>query len=62
MDLELRQEQVGATARFSTVETVVKEHVQKVLEHFDGNKTKTAKELGVPRATFYRWVKKWGIK
>lgn len=40
------------------VERVVREHVERVLEFVDGNKSRAAELLGVSRRTVIRWAKK----
>lgn len=39
--------------KFLTMAEVEKEHIQKALVHFKGNKTRTAKALGISHKTLY---------
>lgn len=41
------------------MEEVEKEHVLAMLEHFKGNRTKTAWELGITTKTLHLWLKRW---
>jgi two-component system response regulator HydG len=41
------------------VDSVIRRHVDAVLAHTGGNKTRAAKILGVDLSTLYRWMNKW---
>jgi two-component system response regulator HydG len=41
---------------------VTRRHVTRVLERNRGNRQRTAKALGVTRATLYKWLKDWGME
>jgi len=41
-----------------SLKRVVAAHIEATLAAFDGNKQKTAKALGIGRATLYRFLKK----
>jgi transcriptional regulator with PAS, ATPase and Fis domain len=41
---------------------VTRRHVSRVLERNKGNRQRTAKALGVTRATLYKWLKDWGME
>lgn len=41
------------------LDEVLREHVQSALVYFEHNIPRTAKALGVGRATLYKWVASW---
>lgn len=43
----------------ATVDAVIRWHVERVLGSLHGNKTATAKALGVDRKTLHRWLGQW---
>lgn len=45
-----------------SLESVEKEHILKTLNDFKGNKTQTAKALGIGTVTLYRKLKEYGIE
>jgi DNA-binding NtrC family response regulator len=45
-----------------SLDEVEKVHILKILEENDGNKTKTAKELGIGIVTLYRKLKEYGLE
>lgn len=50
-----------AAASEHSLEQVEKAHIIKTLKDFDGNKTQTAKALGIGTVTLYRKLKEYGI-
>jgi len=60
-DLPLRVEN-GTEPDSSSLEAMEKEHIIRVLREMDGNVTRSAKVLGIDRATLYNKMKKYGIK
>jgi two-component system response regulator HydG len=42
-----------------SINDLVREHVERVLDHTDGHKARAAKILGVDLSTLYRWQQKW---
>jgi two-component system response regulator HydG len=53
----------AASTRFPgehcTIDDLVRDHVERVLDHTDGHKARAAKILGVDLSTLYRWQQKW---
>jgi two-component system response regulator HydG len=43
---------------FEKAETEV---IEKILKKYDGNRIKTAQELGIDRTTLWRKIKKYGL-
>lgn len=43
---------------FPTLQELEREHINKVLSHFDGNRIKAAKILGIDRVSLWRKIKK----
>ncbi len=60
-DLPLRVEN-GSAPDSSSLEAMEKEHIIRVLREMDGNVTRSAKVLGIDRATLYNKMKKYGIQ
>lgn len=70
---EIRQEHLPAELRRSSgrrsaqtfmpeaLETVERRHIQRVLLHHDGNRTRAAKDLGIARATLINKIKSYGL-
>ena len=46
----------------SSLEEVERDHIREVLRHTNGNKLKAAKILGIPRASLYRRIDKYGLR
>ncbi len=46
----------------SSLESVEKKHILKVLAEHNGNKTRTAKSLGIGTVTLYRKLKEYGVE
>ena len=42
-----------------SIDTVIRRHVERVLEATGGHKAQAAKLLGVDLSTLYRWHRKW---
>jgi DNA-binding NtrC family response regulator len=45
-----------------SLSSVERNHIQKVLQHTNGNKTKAAEYLGIGVTTLYRKLEEYGIK
>jgi DNA-binding NtrC family response regulator len=60
-DLPLRVEN-GRTPDTSSLEAMEKEHIIRTLREMDGNVTRSAKVLGIDRATLYNKMKKYEIQ
>ncbi|MBA3005385.1 MAG: sigma-54 dependent transcriptional regulator [Proteobacteria bacterium] len=56
LPLELVKSSGGSEASI-TLESVEKQHILKILDFYDGNRSKTAEALGVSRKTLYRKIK-----
>ncbi|MDH3289638.1 MAG: sigma-54 dependent transcriptional regulator [Gemmatimonadota bacterium] len=62
-DLPLHIESGGGTEPAArSLAAVEKEHIERVLQEFDGNVTRAAKTLGIDRATLYNKLKRYGIR
>ena len=59
-DLPLRVEN-GSSPETSSLEALEKEHIIRVMREMEGNVTRSAKVLGIDRATLYNKMKKYGI-
>lgn len=57
-ELQSQDDQAGDNLSLATVE---KKHIQKVLQHTSGNKTKTAELLGIGLTTLYRKMEEYGL-
>jgi DNA-binding NtrC family response regulator len=55
------QKKRRSPVKIKTLYEVEKEHIIKALEENEGNKTKTAISLGIPRRTLYEKIKKYNI-
>ncbi len=55
------QKQNSASANSLSLADVEKNHIQKVLQHTNGNKTKAAEYLGIGLTTLYRKIEEYGI-
>lgn len=51
------EQELLTTEDFSTLEEISQKYILQVLEHFKGNKSLTAKTLGITRATLYEKLK-----
>ncbi len=47
--------------RLRTLEEVEREHIELVMGHCSGNKVQAARLLGIPRATLYRKLERYGL-
>lgn len=56
---EAQLESVGGEMSISSMERMM---VEKYLQKFNNNKSKTAKALGISRKTLYRWMNKYGLE
>ena len=52
----------GQTTTVDSLSEVIRRHVVQVLEKNAGNRQRTAKALGVSRATLYKWLKDWNLE
>lgn len=50
------------TKNLSVTENLEREQIIKLLQQYDGNRSKVAKELGIGRTTLWRKLKQYGIK
>jgi transcriptional regulator of acetoin/glycerol metabolism len=50
-----------ATTSDRPLENAEAETLQKILQKYDGNRLKTARELGIDRTTLWRKMKKYGL-
>lgn len=50
------------TNEYETLESIEKSHILNMLQHTGGNKTKTAKKLGIAVPTLYRKLEQYGIQ
>lgn len=57
---EMESAQVGFTAK--SLDKIEKEHILKTLAENEGNKTQTAKVLGIGTVTLYRKLKEYGLE
>jgi DNA-binding NtrC family response regulator len=56
------QNQVESASNSLSLTNIEKNHIQKVLQHTNGNKTKAAEYLGIGLTTLYRKLEEYGIK
>lgn len=56
------QKQSNSSANNLTLSSVEKKHIEKVLQHTKGNKTKAAEYLGIGLTTLYRKIEEYGIR
>src|SRR5208282_2432550 len=61
-DLPVRTPQSNRTAVGESLAEMEKRHIAAVLEHTDGNVTRTAEILKVDRVTVYNKIKKYGLR
>ncbi len=61
-DLHLSDHQVDALSTSFSIKDVEKQHIEKVLKMFNGNKRKTAEALGISEKGLYLKMKAYGIK
>jgi len=61
-DLHLSDNQVAAQPTPFSIKDVEKQHIEKVLKMFNGNKRKTAEALGISEKGLYLKMKAYGIK
>jgi DNA-binding NtrC family response regulator len=60
-NLPLRVEN-GSSPDSASLEAMEREHIIRVMREMDGNVTRSAKVLGIDRATLYNKIKKYGIQ
>ena len=53
---------MGGHTTADSLRDVIRRHVVLVLEKNAGNRQRTAKALGVSRATLYKWLKDWNLE
>ena len=51
----------GGSGELSDLKSVEKQHILRVLDHADGNKSEAAKKLDIGLATLYRKLKEYGL-
>jgi two-component system, NtrC family, response regulator len=56
------QKQIGPSSNSLTLSSVEKKHIEKVLQHTKGNKTKAAEYLGIGLTTLYRKIEEYSIR
>ena len=61
-DLPFRGEENGPRPDGHSLEAMEKEHIERVLREMEGNVSRSAKALGIDRATLYNKIKKYGIQ
>jgi DNA-binding NtrC family response regulator len=61
-DLPLQIEENEVAPSTSSLGAMEKDHIARVLQEMDGNVTRSAKVLGIDRATLYNKMKKYGIQ
>jgi transcriptional regulator of acetoin/glycerol metabolism len=49
-------------ARVDSLSDAIRRHVVQVLAKHAGNRQRTARALGVSRATLYKWLKDWNLE
>ena len=61
---ELRKSGTGGVRRFQnqTLEEIERHHVERVLGHHGGNRTRAARDLGISRATLIQKIKRYGLR
>jgi DNA-binding NtrC family response regulator len=57
-EIQNKKENVSNNLSLASVE---KNHIEKVLQHTNGNKTKTAELLGIGLSTLYRKIEEYNI-
>jgi len=60
-DLPFRAHATGPGPDKLSLEAMEKEHIQRVLREMEGNVSRSAKALGIDRATLYSKIRKYGI-
>jgi DNA-binding NtrC family response regulator len=60
-DLHITDRQMTAATGTLSIEDVEKEHIEKVLKIFAGNRKKTAEALGISEKGLYLKIKEYGI-
>jgi DNA-binding NtrC family response regulator len=60
-DLHITDRQMSTSARTLSIEEVEREHIEKVLKIFAGNRKKTAEALGISEKGLYLKIKEYGI-
>jgi DNA-binding NtrC family response regulator len=61
-DLPLSMDGDPPNSDDQTLDSVEKEHIEKVLAQLDGNVTRSAAVLGIDRATLYHKIKRYGLR
>ncbi len=59
---ELRRGDGGGNGPIETLEDVERRHIIRALERFGGNRSRTARSLGIARATLYEKIDRFGLK
>ena len=62
LPLEITNCEDVALTTINSLSSVEKNHIQKILQHTKGNKTKTAEILGIGLTTLYRKMEEYGIE
>lgn len=53
--------QPNNTIKLDTLQQVERAHIARVLEHYKGNRTHAARDLGISRATLINKIKRYGL-
>ena len=61
-DVALAQAQPGRAEQTETLEALERRHIQRVLHLTAGNKLRAARMLGIPRASLYRRIRRYGLE
>ncbi len=61
-DLHLADNQIESTPTSIAIEDVERQHIEKVLKMFNGNRKKTSEALGISEKGLYLKIKEYGIK
>lgn len=48
--------------RLPTIEELNRDHLVFALKYYDGDKSKTARALGITVKTLQNWLNRWGLK
>ncbi len=61
-DLPLHLEGNATNPAERSLAAMEKDHIERVLNEMNGNVTRSAKVLGIDRATLYNKIKKYGLR